>query len=371
VSSLAHVRAETSVEQLSAAAYSVPTDAPEADGTLAWDSTTIVVVETRAAGETGLGYTYGDPACAGIVQHVLAGLVAGRDAMDIPGAWQVMARSVRNLGRPGVGMMAISAVDAALWDLKARILGVPLVKLLGCVRDAVPAYGSGGFTSYSDERLAEQLAGWVESGMSRVKMKVGSQPERDPDRVAAARAAIGDDAELFVDANGACSRKQALDLAERVAAQGVTWFEEPVSSEDLEGLRLLVDRVPAGMAVAAGEYGDDLAYFRRMLDAGAVDVLQADATRCGGISRFLDVGALCAARSMQLSAHTAPSLHTHVCCALAPVIHVEHFHDHARVEGLLFDGAATPVDGCLRPALDAPGTGLRLRRPDADRYRVA
>jgi L-alanine-DL-glutamate epimerase-like enolase superfamily enzyme len=151
---------------------------------------------------------------------------------------------------------------------------------------------------------------------------------------------------------------------------GVSWFEEPVSSDDLEGLRLLRDRAPAGMNITAGEYGYDLFYFRRMLDAGAVDVLQADATRCAGITGFLRVGALCQARPLPLSAHCGPSLHAHPCCAVAPVRHVEYFHDHARIEHLLFDGALTPVKGVLQPDLSRPGLGLEFKRADAERYAV-
>ncbi len=281
-----------------------------------------------------------------------------------------MVRSIRNLGRPGVASMAISAVDAALWDLKAKLVGLPLVKLLGAARDDVPVYGSGGFTSYTLDQLRAQLGGWAEVGFTRVKMKVGTLPGFDVERVRAAREAIGGDMSLFVDANGAYSRKQALAFAERFAEFGVSWFEEPVSSDDLDGLRLLRDRAPAGMDVAAGEYGYDLPYFRRMLDAGAVDVLQADASRCGGITGFLQVAPLCSARSLPLSAHCAPMLHRHVGCAALPVVHLEYFHDHARIEGMLFDGADPPRDGKLFPDRSRPGLGLEFRRADAERYRV-
>jgi L-alanine-DL-glutamate epimerase-like enolase superfamily enzyme len=264
--------------------------------------------------------------------------------------------------------MAIAAVDSALWDLKARLLDVPLVILLGAVRDGVPVYGSGGFTSYSPAQLQVQLGEWVASGIPRVKMKIGRQPAADVDRVRAARAAIGAAAELFVDANSAYSRKQALAFAERFADDGVNWFEESVSSDDLEGLRLLRNRVPAGMDIAAGEYGYDLFYFRRMLEAGAVDVLQADATRCAGISGFLRVGALCEARGLPLSAHTAPSLHVHPCCALPAVRHLEYFHDHVRIEQMFFDGALTPINGALCPDVSRAGMGLELKRHDVQRY---
>ena len=360
--------AESAVERLDVSVYRVPTDMPESDGTLTWDKTTLVVVEATAGGVRGLGYTYADTATAQVIRDLLAEVVQGRDAMAVPGIWTAMVQAVRNLGRVGITAMAIAAVDSALWDLKARLLGLPLVTLLGAVRDRVPVYGSGGFTSYSVAQLQAQLSGWVTSGIARVKMKVGRQPAADVERVRAARAAIGPAAELFVDANGAYSRKQALAFAEAFAESGVNWFEEPVSSDDLEGLRLLRDRVPAGMDIAAGEYGYELFYFRRMLEAGAVDVLQADATRCAGISGFLRVGALCEARGLPLSAHTAPSLHLHAGCALPAVRHLEYFHDHVRIEGMFFDGMPSPVNGALSPDLSRPGMGLVLKRSDAQRH---
>lgn len=358
------------IEAIEVAAYTIPTDFPESDGTLEWDSTTLILVEATAGGEHGLGFTYAGTSSARLIHDRLAEVVRGRDALAVPGAWAAMVDAVRNLGRPGIASTAIAAVDVALWDLKARLLGLPLVRLLGAVRDSVPVYGSGGFTSYSIDQLREQLGGWVAEGISRVKMKVGREPQADVARVRAAREAIGLKAELFVDANGAYTRKQALAFAEAFAGSGVTWFEEPVSSDDLEGLRLLRDRGPAGMAIAAGEYGYDLFCFRRMLAAGAVDVLQADATRCAGITDFLRVGALCEAEPIPLSAHTAPSIHAHPCCALTPVVHVEYFHDHARIERMLFDGALVPRGGMLRPDLSRPGLGLDFKRADVARFAV-
>jgi L-alanine-DL-glutamate epimerase-like enolase superfamily enzyme len=360
----------TAVERLEVSAYTIPTDQPESDGTLQWDSTTIVVVEALAGGQTGIGYSYTHAASAVLIGDTLTDTVVGRDTMAVPGIWEAMRHSIRNTGRPGIASHAISAVDTALWDLKARLLDLPLVTLLGAVRDAVPVYGSGGFTSYTDDRLQEQLGGWIAQGISRVKMKVGREPERDVERVRAAREAIGPDAELFVDANGAYDRKQALTIAEAFAEHGVSWFEEPVSSDDLEGMRLIRDRAPAGMEITAGEYGYDLFYFRRMLEAGAVDVLQADVTRCGGVTEFLRVGALCDARSFPLSGHTAPMLHAHVACAMPSVRHVEYFHDHVRIERMLFDGVLEPRDGALRPDLSRPGMGVELKRADAERFRL-
>lgn len=361
---------DTPLRKIDVGAYKIPTEEVESDGTLVWDQTTLVVVFAEAGGALGLGYTYADIATARLIKDLLGSIVMNYDAMAPAASWDAMVHAIRNLGRPGIASMAIAAVDVALWDLKSRLLNLPLVALLGPVRDRVPVYGSGGFTSYSTEQLTTQCAAWVDAGIAQVKIKVGREPERDIERVRAVRDAIGRRAGLFVDANGAYSRKQALAYAEAFADAGVTWFEEPVSSDDLSGLRLLRDRAPAGMDIAAGEYGYDAFYFRRMLDAGAVDVLQADATRCAGVTGFLQAGALCEAYGLPLSAHTAPSLHAHLCCALSRARHVELFFDHARIEPMFFDGAARVIEGCVEPDTTRPGLGLEFKRADAEPYAV-
>ncbi|HZQ22212.1 MAG TPA: enolase C-terminal domain-like protein [Terriglobales bacterium] len=356
------------VDRIQVSTYTIPTDFPESDGTLEWKSTTLVLVTASAGTEHGVGYTYADHATALLIRDTLAPVVSGRDAMSPNAGYMAMWRRIRNLGRPGICSMAISAVDCALWDLKARLLKIPLVTLLGQVREGIAIYGSGGFTSYSDQQLAQQLSGWVQQGIARVKMKIGRDAEADVHRVRMAREAIGNSAELYVDANGAYTRKQAIAQAQIFADFGVTWFEEPVSSDDLDGLRLIRDRAPAGMDIAAGEYGYDVFYFDRMLATGAVDVQQADITRCGGITSMLQVASLCQARNIPLSGHTAPALHAHIACAIAQFKNLEYFHDHVRIERMLFDGLPELVNGELRPDLSRPGLGLELKDADAQKF---
>jgi L-alanine-DL-glutamate epimerase-like enolase superfamily enzyme len=360
------------IDAVTVSVYTVPTDAPEADGTLSWDSTTVVVVETRAGGVAGLGWTYGSPACATVIEDKLAGVVTGLDPLDIGAAWQAMVRSVRNDARPGITGYAISAVDVALWDLKARLLDLLLHKLLGAVRSEVPVYGSGGFTTYSAAQLDRQLTGWLDLGIPRVKIKIGeswgTQAGRDLERMRQARATIGDDVELFVDANGGYQRKQAIRMMGAARDLDVTWFEEPVSSDDLDGLREVRDAVTAD--VTAGEYGYDLPYFARMCAAGAVDCLQADVSRCGGITEWLRVAAVAAAHNLPISGHCGPHLHIHVAAATPNLRHLEWFHDHTRIESIFFDGTLQPVGGVVRPDDTAAGHGLTLRRADAEPYRI-
>ncbi len=365
----ARVQDHVRIESVRAAAYTIPTDKPEGDGTLRWDSTTLVVVEVAGGGQTGLGYTYSSGSIVALIDGKLAEVVRQHSVLDPPAAWRAMQRAVRNMGREGLAATAISAVDTALWDLKARLLGLPLALLFGRFREAVPIYGSGGFTTYNDDELREQLAGWVQrDGCRWVKMKVGTHPEQDPHRVRVAKRAIGDRG-LFVDANGAYTMKQALSLAQEFGRQSVAWFEEPVSSDDLAGLRFLRQRVPDCMEIAAGEYGYTTGYFHRMLNAEAVDVQQADVTRCQGFTGWLQVASLCEAHHIDLSGHCGPSAHLHAACAAPRLRHLEWFHDHVRIEHMLFDGAPVPRDGMIRPDLSRPGMGLEFKRQDAERYR--
>ena len=359
------------IESVSAAAYTIPTEQQpfESDGTLQWNATTLVVAEVRAGGITGTGFTYGSAGAADVIREMLAPALDGRDAFETGACYVAMSAKIRNNGRSGLTSMAISAVDIALWDLKGKALGASVAVLLGAARTSVPVYGSGGFTSYSVDRLSEQLGGWVrDMGIPRVKMKVGSDPQADPERVKAARKAIGRDAQLFVDANGAYSVKQALALADAFAENSVCWFEEPVYHRDLRGNAFVRERAPSIMDISNGEYGYALDDFKGILDAGAADVLQADVTRCGGFSGFLAVDALCQAYNVPLSSHCAPYVTLHAAAAAKMLRHLEYFHDHVLIERRLFDGTVDPVNGALEPDVQRPGTGLEFKRADAQRF---
>jgi len=349
------------IGRLAVSVYDVPVaHPPESDGTARWSKTTLVICEIG----DGLGYTYADRGTAMLLSDVVAKAVEGLSPFDPRRAREAARTALRNHGEGGASAMALSALDLALWDWKAKLLGVSLSKLLGKVRDRVPAYGSGGLTSYSESQLREQLGGWADAGFSAVKMKVGREPARDLGRVRAAREAIGRQCELFVDANGAYGVKEALRFAHAFDELGVTWFEEPVVKTNLDGLRLLRERAP--MEIAGGEYGYEQSDFVALMPV--LDVMQADATRCGGITGFLAAHALCEAYDKPLSSHCAPSLHAALGCALPGFRHVEWFVDHVRIEEMLFDGAPKPLRGELVPS-DAPGLGLVFKKEDAEKYR--
>lgn len=358
------------ISRVEVAAYRVPTEAPESDGTLCWHDTTLVVVRVGAGGEVGLGYTYADRAVATLVHERLGPWLCGRDALQTAARRNELLAAVRNLGPGGLTAMACAALDVALWDLKGHLLALPLTHLLGgAAREDIPAYGSGGFTSMDVAALQAQLGGWAALGLPAVKMKVGRAPDEDGARVRAAREAIGEVTGLFVDANGAYTARQALAQARAFETEGVTWFEEPVPQRDAGALRWLRGHLPGGMALAAGEYGWILQDFTTLLQAGAVDVLQADVSRCG-LGGFMAVAALCEAFDVPLSSHCAPALHVAACCCTPAAVHLEWFHDHVCIEQRLFDGVPQPCSGRLAPALDRPGLGLSFREADAMPFRT-
>jgi L-alanine-DL-glutamate epimerase-like enolase superfamily enzyme len=361
------------VERLEISIYRIPTDRPEADGTFHWDETTLVLVEAVAdSGLRGLGFSYTTAAAGRVIQDLLTEAVIGLPVEHMGVAWEAMIRAVRNAGQPGMAATAISAVDISLWDLRARAAGLPLFQLLGAYRESVPIYGSGGFTTYSEPELVEQLTNWVERGISKVKMKVGkdsgTKATEDLARVSAVHREIGPSAELFVDANGAYTAKQAIQVASRFHEEGVTYFEEPVPFAHINQLAFIRKHSP--IAIASGEYGYSAYDFRDVLQAEAVDILQADATRCLGITGCLQAAGLAYAFGIPFSTHTAHSIHVHVGCAVPQIDHLEYFYDHVRIEEVLFDGVLQPQEGYLRPDPDRPGLGLELKTKDAQRWRL-
>lgn len=353
------------ITRLSTMVLTIPTDSPvETDGTLTWYSTTIVLVFLSARDMQGIGYSYTNAGARSVIEDTLKSCIIGKDPLDTNACWIEMCRAIRNEGDSGLAMTAVSAVDVALWDLKAKLMDVPLAALLGPARKKIPVYGSGGFTSYSPEQLAGQLGGWARRGMKYVKMKIGSDLATETKRLKIVREAIGNDCALFVDANGAYDRKQALAMAQTLASFNVTWFEEPVYHRDFAGTRYVRENSPPGIEVTAGEYGFEKIYFMRLLHEYVVDVLQADATRCG-ITGFMQASDLADAYAIPLSSHCAPSIHAHTCCAARNARHLEYFHDHVRIEGIIFDGTLKPDQGTLEPDWSRPGLGIDVKMADA------
>lgn len=357
------------IEDVEVACFRFPTPQPESDGTLTWEATTAVTVRVCGGGHQRLGWTYSDTAAATLIADTLRSVLLGRRCADIESAWTAMRAACRNLGTKGLVMQAVSAVDVALWDLKAKMLDAPLASLFGTVRQRVPIYGSGGFTSESDAGLAEDVAMWAEAGCRAMKIKIGrdrgTRIEWDCRRLTRFRSLAGPDTELMVDANGAYSVAQARRMGSTLDEHRVGWFEEPVTSDDPDGLAVVRSAVECD--VTAGEYASDRYDAAGLL--GSVDCLQLDATRCGGYTGFVQAAAVARAHNVDVSAHCAPALHVPVAAALPHLRHVEWFTDHVRLEPILLDGVPEAAGGALEVQGERPGHGMQLA-DRADSYRV-
>ena len=353
----------TTIAELDTSVFAIDLPEPEADGTLGWDKTTVVTITTHAGDASGLGWTYGPSAIAAVIDELLAEVVTGQSTMNIGQTYLGMRRATRNAPTPGLVSLAISAVDVALWDLKAKLLNVPLTVLFGQMHDRIPLYGSGGFTTQTEKQLGDQLDGWLSQGLTAVKIKIaensGDNVDRDLRRIAFTRATIGPDVALMVDANGGYTTKQAARLAETFAHTNVTWFEEPVSSDHLADLALLRSLTTAD--ITAGEYGTTVDYFNAMCAARAVDCLQIDASRCGGYTGLFAAATLAEAYGLTVSTHCAPNLHAPAAAAIPNLRHSEWFSDHVAADQQVFLGQPRLQDGSLIPSDDTPGHGMRLR----------
>ncbi|WP_405493136.1 enolase C-terminal domain-like protein [Nocardia sp. NBC_00511] len=357
------------IDEVTTDVFRFPTTHPESDGTLTWDATTAVTVSIAAGHERGLGWTYTSPAAAIIIEQHLAPLLRGSSPDDITDTWLRMRKACRNLGVTGVVAHALSAVDIALWDLKTRLLQVPLSAWFGKVREAAAVYGSGGFVNLTDDQLSEQVIGWEVAGCTAVKIKIGAEPERDVDRIALVHKLVGSRTQVMVDANGAYTPDEARRVGAELDRLGVVWFEEPVTSDDPDGLRRVRDAVHC--TVAAGEYIYTETDATRLIDA--VDCLQLDLTRCGGYTGFHRAAVLAAAHHRDISTHGSPALHAGVATAVRRLRHLEWFTDHTELESLLVDGAPHVIDGRIGPRgtdADPYGHGMRLAA-SAAAYRIS
>jgi L-alanine-DL-glutamate epimerase-like enolase superfamily enzyme len=357
------------IEHVAVDCFRFPTPAPESDGTLTWDATTAVTVELAADGVAGLGWTYSSPAAVAVVETHLRPLLMGHRCADIAALWASMRAECRNIGTKGLVMQAISAVDIALWDLEARMLGTSLAGLFGRVRDRVPVYGSGGFTSADDQELSDDIAHWRAAGCESMKIKIGRDNggsiQWDLNRIALFHELAGGGVQLMVDANGAYTVGQAMRVGAELDRHGVCWFEEPVTSDDEAGLATV--RSDLRCDVTAGEYVSDIADATRLVRA--VDCLQLDVTRCGGYTGFLRSAAVARAHEVPVSAHCAPALHAPVAAAIPVLRHIEWFKDHECLEPLLVDGVPVVKDGTIDVPIDCEGHGMSLAAT-ASAYRV-
>ena len=267
---------------------------------------------------------------------------------------------------------AASAIDIGLWDLKAKALGLPLYRLLGAFTDTVPIYGSGGWTDFSEQELVAEMTGHVEQGIKAVKMKIGKdmgKSEReDIERVAAVRKAVGDDVALYVDVNSGYYAKQAIYMCKEFEQYQVGWIEEPVLADDLTGLAEI--RRAVSIPVATGEEEYTKQGFKELISGGAVDIVQPDVQRIGGVTEWMKVARLAEAFGLPMAPHAAQLVHLHVACAIPNLKAVEYMNHYLEADRLWYTEFPEPRDGMWSPYPDKPGLGLELDPYAVDRWSV-
>lgn len=288
----------------------------------------LVAEITTAGGATGIGFSYskraGGPGQLAHAREIAPALI-GADPSDIGKIWSVLCWAGASVGRSGLATQAIAAFDVALWDLKAKRAGLPLAKLLGCHRDSVRTYNtSGGFLHSSIEEVKENAEAALARGIGGIKLKVGQPDWRaDVARVSAVREHLHPDVPIMIDANQQWDRATAIRMGRIFEEMGLVWIEEPLDAYDAEGHAALARALDT--PIATGEMLSSVAEHVRMIDAGAVDVVQPDAPRVGGITQFLKLAAYAEAKHLDLAPHFAMEIHCHLAAAYPNEPWVEHF----------------------------------------------
>lgn len=318
-------------------------------------------------GVIGLGMAPGLRAIREVIHENLSPILVGQDPFMIEKLWQDMFWRVRGFGRKGLAFQAIAAIDIALWDLKGKVLNQPIYRLLGPAHESVPIYGSGGWTNYSEAELVAEQTAYVERGIPRVKMKVaknfGQSEREDIERLAAVRDAVGDDVEIYVDANNGYKAKQAIKMSQIFEQFDVAWFEEPVLADDIPGLAQVSQATT--IPVATGEHEYTKYGFRDLLVAGAVDIVQPDVHRVTGITEWMKVAAMADAFNLPVAPHAVSLVHLHCAMATPNLKVVEVLGAEEQSNGVWWT-EVPPYgdDGTWKPFADRPGLGLEIS-PDA------
>jgi L-alanine-DL-glutamate epimerase-like enolase superfamily enzyme len=334
--------------------------------------TTLILVHTDT-GDVGVGSVYSHPALVYlIVQGQLDALLRGEDPTEIEALWDKMYGITRWYGRKGVAMSTIGGVDTALWDLRGKAADEPVWVLLGGERQNCPAYASGLLWNTID-KLAEEAAGYIDDGYRRVKMRLARSEEYDTAAVQAVRAAIGADHDIMVDASMRYNFEVARRMGKFFEEQEIFWYEEPFAPEDIDSYTAL--RGTVSVSIAAGENEFGLQGFRELIRAGALDIVQPDASRCGGIGETRNVAQMADEYGLRVATHSwsdavAIVANAHVIAAMPNGVTVEvdrtgiPFIDELLVEPLKIRNGELQLS-------NKPGLGIELNQEVIERYRMS
>ena len=320
----------------------------------------------------GLGIGPSSPGVRDIIESTFKDLLIGADPFDIERLWHDMYWRLRSFGNKGIGFSALSAVDIGLWDLKAKAFEIPLYKLLGAFTESVPIYGSGGWTNLTEQELLEEMNSYVSQGISRVKFKVakdfGRSERQDLQRLAAVRNSLGDDVAIYVDANYGYYPKQAIYMAREFEQFQVGWLEEPVLTDDVDGMADV--RRSTSIPIAGGELESGKYKFRDLIARGALDIAQPDVGRVGGISEWMKVAHLAHSFNLLVAPHAYQSIHLHLACATPNLKVVEYLGQIHECETEWYTEIPKHKDGMWSPFPDKPGLGLDLDPYAVDKWSV-
>jgi L-alanine-DL-glutamate epimerase-like enolase superfamily enzyme len=319
---------------------------------------------TTDHGLEGIGVTYhevGGEATRELIARNITPKLIGRDPLETEAIWQEFFHYLRGVGRKGLMYCALSAVDIALWDLKGKIVDLPLYRLLGGNRTKVPVYASGGWTSYTDEELVAEMQGMVARGFKTIKCKVGFEGgqniRRDAERIRKVREAVGPDIQLLVDANNSFDAATAIQLANRIREFDITFFEEPVFADDIAGLARF--KRGTDIPLATGEHEYTKFGVRDLVANEAADIVQVDGARAGGYTEMLKCAAITQAWNLKFAPHAMENIHLQLVAALPNALFLERLLMFEELTAKVFDNAPVPVDGFMHVP-DLPGLGLRL-----------
>jgi L-alanine-DL-glutamate epimerase-like enolase superfamily enzyme len=323
-----------------------------------------IVRVTTDQGLEGIGVTYhevGGEATRELIRRNMAPRLIGRDPLETEVLWQEFFHYLRGVGRKGLSFCALSAIDIALWDLKGKIAGLPVYRLLGGTRSRMPVYASGGWTSYDDDQLVAEMKSMVARGYAIIKMKVGfdggRKINRDVVRVRKVRDAVGPDIRILVDANNCFDAATAVQLANRIRECDITLFEEPVFADDIPGLARF--RRGTDIPLATGEHEYTKFGVRDLLLAEAADIVQVDGARVGGYTEMLKCAALTQAWNVGFAPHAMEHIHMSLVAAIPNALFLERLLMFEGVTERVFKNAPAPVDGHMTVP-DVPGIGLEL-----------
>lgn len=324
----------------------------------------VVVRVTTDQGLEGIGLTYhevGGEATRELILRNMAPKLIGRDPLETEAIWQEFFHYLRGVGRKGLMYGALSAVDIALWDLKGKIVDLPLYRLLGGNRTKIPVYASGGWTSFSDDQLVDEMKGMVAQGYKAVKFKVGveggTNPRRDVERVRKVREALGPTIDILVDANNCFDAATGVQLANRIREYDIFLFEEPVFADDIPGLAKF--KRGTDIPLGTGEHEYTKFGVRDLLLHDAVDIVQVDGARVGGYTEMLKAAALTQAWNVKFAPHAMENIHLNLAGAVPNTLFLERLIMFEEITARTFRNAPVPVDGFMEIP-DLPGLGLEL-----------